>query len=98
MEKNKALLLMQDLNRSKTALPESILEKELAFKNDIASLQENKKGVSDKKQDSLSILIFDKKEELQRFNDSIEGFYPEHFLSKEIPELLSLSQIKHKKD
>ncbi len=98
MEKNKALLLMQDLNRSKTALPEGILEKELAFKNDIASLEENKKGLSDKKQDSLSILIFDKKEELQRFNDSIKGFYPEHFLSKEIPRVLSLSEIKPKEN
>ncbi|WP_405207730.1 CHAT domain-containing protein [Aquimarina sp. LLG6339-5] len=98
MEKNKALLLMQDLNRSKKELPESILEKELAFKNDIASLEENKKGLSDKKQDSLSILIFDKKEELQRFNDSIKGFYPEHFLAKEIPRVLSLSEIKPKEN
>ncbi|WP_299439695.1 CHAT domain-containing tetratricopeptide repeat protein [uncultured Aquimarina sp.] len=98
MEKNKALLLMQDLNRSKDELPTTILEKELAFKSKIASLGEQKQGLSDQKQDSLSILIFDKKEELQRFHDSIAEFYPEYFLSKEIPDVLSLSQIKAKKD
>ncbi|MFD2561663.1 CHAT domain-containing protein [Aquimarina rubra] len=98
MEKNKALLLMQDLNRTKKELPEKVLEKELAFKNSISSLETKKQGLSDQKQDSLSILVFDKKEELKRFHDSISEFHPEYFLSKEIPKVLSLSQIKPKKD
>ncbi|WP_343914696.1 CHAT domain-containing protein [Aquimarina litoralis] len=94
MEKNKALLLLQDLNRSKEELPEAILEKELAFKNSIASLEEKKQGLSEQQQDSIAILVFDQKTALERFQDSIAGDYPNHFLAKEIPTLISLSEIK----
>ncbi|WP_299899931.1 CHAT domain-containing protein [uncultured Aquimarina sp.] len=94
MEKNKALLLLQDLNRSKEELPEVILEKELAFKNYIASLEEKKQGLSAQQQDSIAILVFDKKTALGRFQDSIADDYPNHFLAKEIPTLTSLSAIK----
>ncbi|RZS93149.1 CHAT domain-containing protein [Aquimarina brevivitae] len=96
MEKNKSLLLMKDLNIGKAKLPEALLRRELEFKNSISFLQEEKQTATGTKKDAIAIAIFDKKEELRRFHDSISHYYPGYFVSRKMPDVLPLSKVNVK--
>ncbi|MHA7057881.1 tetratricopeptide repeat protein [Aquimarina sp. M1] len=93
MEKNKALLLMQDVSRNKIKLPENILEKELELKNNIITLQTELVETSEKVKDSVSLLLVNTKEQLYQFKDSLSTLFPEYFSKTTIPRILPFSEI-----
>ncbi|EZH73145.1 hypothetical protein ATO12_19250 [Aquimarina atlantica] len=96
MEKNKALLLTQDITKKKISIPEEVLEQEKKLENEIIKFQNQFKNSSKKQKDSLSAIILSKKSELSHYKDSLSYNYPEYFSSYTIPEMVSLSDIKLK--
>ena len=101
MEKSKALLLMQDIDRRKTKIPKEILEKQLHFENELANLQSkisNQKTVT-KTKDSLASLLFTKRENFQHFKDSLISIYPGYFSNTPLlPKIISSSNLKLNSD
>ncbi|WP_299442131.1 CHAT domain-containing protein [uncultured Aquimarina sp.] len=95
LEKNKALLLLEDLTeeRSKTFfnMPDSILKKELKLKRKIAQAQNNLKG--SEKENNNSIILFDIKEEYELFMDSLQYKYPTYYKSKNNTDILSFEKV-----
>lgn len=86
IEKNKAFLLNKNIieNQIKALLPEKIIERELQLKEDIVTLNQNKK------QDDL----FKATQLLEHFTDSIKTVYPEHFSVKNITHAFTLPEIQ----
>ncbi|WP_378183687.1 CHAT domain-containing protein [Aquimarina sp. SS2-1] len=93
MEKSKAVLLMQDINDQITSLPTSVLSKKVNYEDDIKNLQNNVLIAVDKEKDSLVSLIKTKKEQFNRFKDSISLEFPQYFSAKKVPEILPLSKV-----
>ncbi|AXT50795.1 CHAT domain-containing protein [Aquimarina sp. BL5] len=93
MEKSKALLLMQDLNKIKINIPDSIIGQEYFLKNKIINLQNALIDTKESKKDSISSLLLDRKTKLQAYKDSLAPFYPEYFTSTELPAIISLEDV-----
>ncbi len=97
MEKNKALLLTQEINEKNSDIPAKILERKTDIESEIIYLQ--KRFVSAEVQkDSISALILDQKETLKQFKDSLSVVYPAYFTTISNPKILSLKEIKPGKD
>ncbi|WP_235016345.1 CHAT domain-containing tetratricopeptide repeat protein [Aquimarina sp. AU474] len=96
MEKNKALLLTQEISKKKTNTPEEILEHEKKIEKEIIHLQKIFRNISDIKKDSISDLILTQKNELQQFKDSLSKQYPVYFSSVLNPKTISYSQLEVK--
>ncbi|WP_299257133.1 CHAT domain-containing protein [uncultured Aquimarina sp.] len=95
MEKSKALLLMQEVERKKNTVPKEILEQENAVKRKIIELQ--KKLITtndDSKKDSISSIVFNEKRHLEDFTDSLSIKYPKHFTSSTLPAITTLKDLK----
>jgi len=95
LEKNKALLLLEDLTeeRSKAffAIPDSILKKEQELKRKIAKAQNNL--ITSEKESDTSIPLFDIKEEYELFIDSLQYKYPTYYKSKNNTNILSFEKV-----
>lgn len=94
MEKSKALLLMQEVERKKNAVPEEVLEKENSIQNNIIELQKKLIAVAESKKDSISSMIFDQKQHLESFKDSLSVMYPKYFTSTTLPPIIGLKDLK----
>ncbi|WP_298320135.1 CHAT domain-containing protein [uncultured Aquimarina sp.] len=95
LEKNKALLLLEDLTKehSKTFfnIPDSVLQREQKLKRKIAKTQNNLEG--SEKQQIGSISLFDIEEEYKLFIDSLQHKYPAYYKSKENTDILSFEKV-----
>ncbi|MDY8138620.1 CHAT domain-containing tetratricopeptide repeat protein [Aquimarina sp. 2201CG5-10] len=99
MEKNKALLLLEDATQDQikriTNIPSFIEKKETLFKRNIAK---TKNLISDTKnkalKDSLKIKLFDQKEKYEHFVDSLKVDYPQYYYSKKGVTILQLEEVK----
>ncbi|WP_299255113.1 CHAT domain-containing protein [uncultured Aquimarina sp.] len=94
LEKNKALLLLEDLTEERSKdffnIPEHIVQRERLLKRKIAKAQ-NDLDLSEKDQGE-SIILFDKKEEYEQFIDSLRYTYPKYYQSKNNTNIVSFKQ------
>ncbi len=81
MEKNKALLLCEDINNSRIRelleLPSALVNQEIALKKSIYALARNEKNAAANK-DAITITLLDKKRQLQQLQDSIQLSFPDY--------------------
>ena len=98
MEKNKALLLTQEINEKNSDIPAKILERKTGIENEIIYLQKRFVNAAAAQKDSISALILDQKETLKQFRDSLSFVYPAYFTTISNPNILSLKEIKPGKD
>lgn len=94
MEKNKAVLLLQEVSKKEIVLPRELLEKEITLKNTILSLQNEFKNTQGHIQKNISKEILQKKQHLEHFQDSLSILYPMYSSNTSPPEILSLDEIK----
>ncbi|WP_299314144.1 CHAT domain-containing protein [uncultured Aquimarina sp.] len=94
MEKSKALLLMQEVERKKNTVPEELLVKENRLKSNIIELQKTLITVTGSGKDSISSIIFDEKQRLESFTDSLSIKYPKYFTSSTLPAIITLKDLK----
>ncbi len=99
IEKNKALLLLEDATRSQfmriANIPDSIQRQEFLLKRTIAKTKNaiiNLKN-SDS-EDSLKIDLFDQREKFNFFINSLKNQYPEYYYSKKTAQILPLKKVK----
>ncbi|WP_299210935.1 CHAT domain-containing protein [uncultured Aquimarina sp.] len=98
-EKHKALLLMLEIDKDVSQIPESVLAKEVDLKNSVIELQQlYNSNITQKNIDSISNLLFDKKERLSTFTDSLSTIYPNYFSSRNLPKIVPLSEITYDTD
>jgi len=95
LEKNKALLLLEDLTEERSKvffnIPDSILKKGQELKRKIAKAQNDL--ISFKKKDNKSIHLFDIKEEYELFMNSLRHKYPTYYKSKNDTNILSFDEV-----
>ncbi|WP_452226278.1 CHAT domain-containing protein [Lacinutrix cladophorae] len=101
IEKNKALLLLENINENEIKnhvnLPENILEQELQLKKKINKL-ENKLTTINSKKNSLEKDYYSVKIEYQRFIESLKKKYPKYYDYKKTTSIISLKHVKNKLD
>ncbi|MDH7446930.1 CHAT domain-containing protein [Aquimarina sp. 2201CG14-23] len=97
-EKNKALLLIQEISKEKITIPSSILKEESKSKMNILNLEEGYSTASGKTKDSIFDLLFTQKQKLQSYKDSIASSYPDYKTTLQIPEITPLSNISYDDD
>ncbi len=98
MEKNKALLLTQEVVKNNINLPGDILEKKKKLESMIIRQQRRFTKASIAKKDSLSAVILSQRGILQQFKDSLALNYPSHFSATSNPKILPLVNIKPQKN
>ncbi|WP_299314146.1 CHAT domain-containing tetratricopeptide repeat protein [uncultured Aquimarina sp.] len=94
MEKNKALLLTQEITKKSQSIPEDILEKKTKLENKIKKLRDS----LDSQKDSLSTIFIDQQNNLQASKDSLSTLNLNYFSNINITEILPLSQINLEDD
>ncbi len=98
MEKNKALLLLEDVNNEQLKrmanISDSIVEKEFLLKRKIAKAQNLLNKASETSIDSLKIHLFDQKENYRQFIDSLQTDHPQYSSSKQATDILSLEETQ----
>ncbi|MBQ0736261.1 CHAT domain-containing protein [Aquimarina celericrescens] len=81
MEKNKALLLSEDINNSKIRqsleIPTKLVEREIQLKKNIYFL-ENSDRTANTSEDSITIELLNKKRVLKKLQDSIQNSFPKY--------------------
>ncbi|MBQ4822252.1 CHAT domain-containing protein [Aquimarina sp. MMG016] len=99
IEKNKALLLLEDISneelRRVNIIPDSILAREFLLKREIADTQnklnnKNHKSITD----SIKLELFNAKQKYSAFVDSLEISYPQYYSSKRTADIISLDQVQ----
>ncbi|MDY8137837.1 CHAT domain-containing tetratricopeptide repeat protein [Aquimarina sp. 2201CG5-10] len=96
MEKNKSLLLIQELNKKKINIPEIVLEKEKELEQKIIDQQNFFLTAQNNQKDSISEVILNTKSTLKKFKDSLSTDYPSYFFKKNLPKIVSINDIKIK--
>lgn len=95
MEKNKALLLQENIKTFQAKLvsniPKSTLEREYQLNYEVASLQEQFQLKSDN--DELKQQYIQKKSEYKTFMDSMQRMYPKYIKTKEKVAIVSLESV-----
>ncbi|MGY3795059.1 CHAT domain-containing protein [Aquimarina sp. 433] len=93
-EKNKALLLQQEILKENSSIPSDFIEYERSLQRELISLQKEQER-SNSVNDSLFMsLLFDKQEELYHLRDSIKTLYPDYIKERQSSALLTpLSDI-----
>ena len=86
MEKNKALLLLENLTHEKAKenarLPEDLAEREFRLKQEIHREEQailDAAAASQTEKDSIKDIIFDHKEAYEKFIDYLESRYPDYY-------------------
>ncbi|MDH7445037.1 CHAT domain-containing protein [Aquimarina sp. 2201CG14-23] len=95
MEKNKALLLLEDVTNEQLKrianIPDNIIEREFSLKRKIAKTQNL---LSKSSIDSLKTRLFDQKKNYGRFIDSLEITYPQYTSTMSKPNITSLNNVQ----
>ena len=94
MEKNKALLLTQEVIKNNINFPGDILQRKKRLENNVIRQQRRFTNASDTKKDSISAVVLAQKEMLQQFKDSLSSIYPEYSNTTVNPKILSLTSVK----
>ncbi|WP_108803547.1 CHAT domain-containing tetratricopeptide repeat protein [Aquimarina sp. Aq107] len=94
MEKSKALLLLQEITKDKTALSPSILEKEKKLKDVIVGLRSKLRLLDQNSSDSIQKVLLSKQARLKKIRDSLAPIYPTYFTHFSIPEITPLSKLE----
>ncbi len=101
MEKNKAILLLEDLTQEKAKenaqLPEALSEREFDLRRSIHLAEEELKddeSTTALKKDSLRDIIYEHKRRYEKFIDSLETGYPGYYKYKQKLQLVSYDQVK----
>ncbi len=98
MEKNKALLLTQEITKNDTNISSEILEQEKKIKNEIIRLQKLFQKTPVTQKDSVSEIILNQKNNLRQFKDSLSVQYPMYFSSITNPKIIPFSEIEVEND
>ncbi len=98
MEKNKSLLLLENLNatqeKAKLNILDSILQREFNLRYSILSLEDKRrKSPKDK---ALTDLYLEKENTYIHFLDTLRKQHPDYFNSKKEPEILTLKDARSK--
>ncbi|WP_299219927.1 CHAT domain-containing protein [uncultured Aquimarina sp.] len=96
LEKNKALLLLEDLTkeRSKTFfnIPDSVIKRDHFLKRKIARIQN--KSLSEEFNDEIrSLQLFDIKEQYKSFIDSLQNMFPKYYKHKGKANILPYQKV-----
>lgn len=96
LEKNKALLLLEDLTKERSKIffnfPDSIIKKEKFFKRKIARIKN--KSLSDTYSDEVrSLELFDINDQYKSFIDSLQYKLPKYYRSKGVASILSFDKV-----
>ncbi|WP_299210944.1 CHAT domain-containing tetratricopeptide repeat protein [uncultured Aquimarina sp.] len=94
-EKNKALLLMQEISKEKISIPTSILKEESKLRMSIINLEESYNTKSGKAKDSIFNLLFTQKQSLKSLKDSIALLYPDYNKTLQKSKIIPLSEITY---
>nr|WP_262896672.1 CHAT domain-containing protein [Aquimarina mytili] len=101
MEKNKALLLTEDIYNSKIrqskVLPVNLIDQESNIKKNIFFL-ENIKSDSKAPKDSITIELLNQKHQLKTLQDSIKNSFPEHDLFDLQSTVVTLKEVQQALD
>ena len=97
MEKNKAVLLLENISESQVknlvSLPKNILEKEFEFEKKINVL-ENSLNNTNNPSDSLSKQYYNNKIEYKNFIESLKEDYPDYYNYKAPAKVMALNRIQ----
>jgi len=98
MEKNKSLLLLENLNttqeKARLHIPDSILKREFNLRYAILSLENKRRKTPNDK--NLTKLYLEKENAYTIFLDTLKTKYPAYFKSKKEPKILSLQEARKK--
>ncbi|MBQ4822811.1 CHAT domain-containing protein [Aquimarina sp. MMG016] len=97
IEKNKALLLLQEVIKNNNTLPSSIKKKVQVFKDEISVLRNQLYTSQTTKKDSVQEKLLDTKTKYKKFEDSLAHSYPFYHTSI-IPNIIELPELKLSKD
>ncbi|MFK5878308.1 MAG: CHAT domain-containing protein, partial [Flavobacteriaceae bacterium] len=101
MEKNKALLLLENISeiqiRKQANIPISVLENELELKQKINSL-EKELNENPKQKDSLENEYYTSKIDLTKFIQSLKKEYPTYYKYKKPVDIVKLNDVQSKLD
>lgn len=96
MEKNKALLLLEDVSlrqqREQATIPESIYERQIQLKKEV--LQYVSMQHSTKKKDSVNALLFDAREVYVSFIDSLQEDYKLYYRGQKPTQTITLHETQ----
>ena len=93
MEKSKALLLIQDINKEKIDVPNIILEKERNLIEKIITFKKELESATIDQKDSITETLLIQENYLKKFRDSLAPKYPQYFTSYSIPTITTLTKI-----
>ncbi|GAA4108354.1 CHAT domain-containing protein [Aquimarina addita] len=102
-EKNKALLLLEDINEEQLKrvnhIPDAITKRELSLKQKIANIQ-NKLNITNTPSvnDSLKLKLLSTKQKHSLFVDSLKSYYPQYYNSKRTSKITSIEDTKQYAD
>lgn len=99
MEKNKGLLLLENITNIKArqfgGIPDAIVDREFEMASQIKGLEYNLLAeAEDEEKEKLRNLIFTQKNNYQRFIDSLETGYPDYYSFKKKLDIVELSDLK----
>ena len=93
-EKNKALLLQQEILKENSSIPSDLIEYERSLQRELISLQKEQERSNSVNDSLLMSLLFDKQEELYNVRDSIKTLYPDYIKERQSSALITpLSDI-----
>ena len=92
MEKSKALLLIQDINKEKIDVPIAILEKERNLIQTIITLKKKLESAAIYQKDSITETLLIQENYLKKFRDSLAPIYPQYFTYYSIPPVTTLNK------
>ncbi len=98
MEKNKAILLTQEITKKKSDIPKEILEREKKLENIITTLKNLFLEAQEHQKDSLLDIISSKEINLQYYRDSLSTKYTEYSSLISIPEIVNMEELNLRKD
>lgn len=93
MERNKALLLIKEINRQKTNIPSNILAREKEIENKIITLSNAYLYVNKHQKDSISEALLFAKNKLSSFNDSLAKQYSSYFSKSNTSKTISINDV-----
>jgi CHAT domain-containing protein/tetratricopeptide (TPR) repeat protein len=99
MEKNKGLLLLENITNTKArqygGIPSEIIDREFEMASEIKDLQYHLMDANQaEEKERLRNLLFAQKSNYQRFIDSLETRYPDYYSFKKKLDILPLSRFK----
>ncbi|GAA0728914.1 hypothetical protein GCM10009430_38500 [Aquimarina litoralis] len=98
MEKNKALLLMQDIGKERMMFSNDVMLTYKEMQSDIKKLQNKEVIAWGASKDSLTVKINNLEEKLISYKDSVEQVYPDRSFRNKVPDILCIEDVKVEQD